>query len=250
MISVQTDLPVYSNARGSRNRQERKMSPKKEERNLARGQRIEERKFARGQRKAKRNAKRLVRVTRKNGRKVFVYPLTKLRPVSKFSGSNGQTTIAPIVPASTEYLKTFPDGTTVNIPASRVIVHSTGVYDKNDIAKIFNVDPTTLNQTMIDAYIVGMPAASQNATTANEADKNNPNNATGLIVDDTKVVMDENGNPYVDNEVLKEGEPDKDIKDEDKPKMSNTQKYLLVGGAVLVGGLLIYYFMNKGKSGK
>ncbi len=239
MISVQTDLPVYSNARGSRKKEEKKVTPRKQERQLARSQR-----------KAKRNAKRLVRVTRKNGKKVFVYPLTKLRPISKFSGTDGQTTLTPIVPASSEYLKTFPDGTTVNVPASRVIVHSTGVYDKNDIAKIFNVDPSALNQTMIDAYIVGMPPASQNSTSTNEVDKNNPNNETGLIVDEKKVVMDENGNPYVDNEVLKEGEPDKDVKDEDKPKMSNTQKYLLIGGAVLVGGLLIYYFMNKGKSGK
>ena len=199
MISVQTDLPVYSNARGSRRKEERKVNPRKQERQLARSQR-----------KAKRNAKRLVRLTRRNGKKVFVYPLTKLQPISKFSNGNGQTTLTPIVPASTEYLKTFPDGTTVNVPADRVIVHSTGVYDKNDIAKIFNVDPSVLNQTMIDAYIVGMPPASQNATTTNEADKN-PNNPAGLIVPDDKVVMDENGNPYVDKEVLKEGEKDKDI---------------------------------------
>jgi hypothetical protein len=252
MISVDTNAPVYSNFKNRPRANERKLTreTKQTERKLVRGTKQTERKLARGTKKAKRNSRRLIRVKRRNGKKVMVYPLLKLQPMgSKFSGTNGQTTIAPVVPTATEYRKTFPDGNSVVIPASQVIVHASGVYDKNDIAKAFNVDPAQINQQMINAYIVGMPPASQNATETNETDANK-SNPTGIVVPDENVTLDENGNPYVTEELQEKNEIEKDIKDDqpgEKGKMTKTQKYILIGGGLLVVGIIVYYVMNKGK---
>jgi len=228
MITVQTDYPVYSNVKGDKKARQ----PKETKTNKNQD------------RKAKRNARRLIRVTRKNGKKVFVYPLTKLKPISKFSGGDGNTTIVPVVAQPTEYTKTFPDGTSITIPANRVFVHSTGVYDKNDIAQIFNVDPSILTQQMIDAYIVGMPPASKNATQTTETDAN-ANSDTGIVVPDKNVVVDDNGNAFVDKETQPKAEPDKDVKDEQKDQKSSMQKYFIWGGIILAIGVIGYFVLKQ-----
>lgn len=244
MISVETNLPVYSNVGGKKTREQRKEN---------RQTRATERRLVRQDRKAKRNAQRLIKVKRRNGKQVLVYPLIKLRAKSKFSGTNGETTIAPVIAQATEYTKTFPDGNSVIIPASQVIVHTTGIYDKNDIAKAFGVPVEQLTQQLLDAYIVGLPPASKNATSTNESTKTVTDDA-GAVVPDGNVEVDANGNPYVKEELQNTNEPDKNVTDQQPGtqggSMTKTQKYIFIGVGVLAVGVIAYVLLNKKGGGK
>ena len=236
MISVETTNPVYSNADGQPKSKKVRAGSKNDFRPDAmtnRERRVQGR-------KAKRNAPKLKRIRRKNGKNAFVMRLIKLVPVQKkqrFSGVD--STLTAVIPASTEYTKTFPDGTSLVIPATDVIVHTAGVFDKSDIAKAFGVTKETLTPEMIDKYLVYIAPAPANSDTATETTKS--------------VVTTEDGT-FLASDTQGKDEPTKDVAEEQKQEQKPLKKYekaILYGGiavVVIIAGVIIYRKMSKGAS--
>lgn len=233
MIDVETTAPVYSNAGG------------KEKRNT----RQEARTTKRTNRKSKRNAKRLKRVKLRNGKSAMIYVLSRLRPVKK-SGADESLSI--------QYVKTYPDMTTAVISAEDVVKTADGkFYDKNEVAKAFGVEKTAVTQQMIDRFIVPVAITTDGAETK-EVDKTDKSADAGVIIPEEKVVLDEDGNPYVGEDLKVEGDllGSDDVKEDDKKKqsgMTKTQKIVLgvgIGIVVLTIVVVVYRNMSKGKSSK
>lgn len=247
MIQVETTAPVYSNF-GKKKANPSSVMPvgtttKKETRQLNRDTRQMER-------KAKRNAPKLKRVKRKNGSSALVMKLIKLVPVKKqkFSGGNGVLTA--IVPTTTEYTKTFEDGTTITIPASDVIVNTAGVFDKSDIARAFGVAKETLTPEMIDKYLVYLVPTPTNATTTTETDKSATADVS-IVIDPTKVVVTPEGE-FLKTDVQDPNAPIVNVADEqkaDQKPLVKWEKYLLWGG-IGVGVLIIGYIIYKKTTNK
>lgn len=254
MISVETINPVYSSAEGKvksggRASKVSTSEPTKREMRVA-------------QRKAKRNAPKLKRVRRKNGRNAFVMRLIKLVPVQKkqkFSGVDSTSTITAIASPVTEYEKKFPDGTTIKIPATDVIVNTAGVFDKNDIARAFGVTKEALTQQMIDNYLVYIVPAPANSTTATEGNKS-PENDVAVEVPEGNLVTTDEGT-FLATDTLDKGEPDKDLAkeqkeqlDNEKPPLKKYEKVILWGGialVVIIAGVIVYRKMSaSGSKGK
>ena len=249
MISVETTNPVYSNADGQPKSKKVRAGSKNDFRPDAmtnRERRVQGR-------KAKRNAPKLKRIRRKNGKNAFVMRLIKLVPVQKkqrFSGVD--STLTAVIPASTEYTKTFPDGTSLVIPATDVIVHTAGVFDKSDIAKAFGVTKETLTPEMIDKYLVYIAPAPANSDTATETTKSATSDVA-LEVPATNVVTTEDGT-FLASDTQGKDEPTKDVAEEQKQEQKPLKKYekaILYGGiavVVIIAGVIIYRKMSKGAS--
>lgn len=235
MIDVETTAPVYSNAGGKTTRADRKKS------------RSEARATRKSNRKAKRNAKKLKRVKLRNGKTASVYVLSRLRPVKK-SGADESLSV--------QYVRTYPDQTTAVIKAEDVVKTTDGkFYDKNEVAKAFGVEKTAVTQQMIDRYIIPVAPTSDATTTTNEVPKSE-NSESGVVVDESKVVTDENGDQFLATDTKAEGDllASDDVKEDDKKAqggMTKTQKYILWGGigvvAIILGVVIYRKMSNKGK---
>lgn len=232
MIDVETTAPVYSMASGKPTRSDRKQS------------RSEARATRRSNRKAKRNARKLKRVKLRNGRTAVVYVLSRLRPVKK-SGADESLTM--------EYVKTYPDGTTGVVKAEDVVKTTDGkFYDRNEIAKAFGVEKTAVTQQMIDRFIIPVAPTSDATTTTTEVPKSE-NSDGAVVVPDTKVVTDANGDQFLADDTKAEGDllASDDVKEDDQKAqggMSKRQKYILWGGIGLVAliiGVVVYRKMSK-----
>jgi hypothetical protein len=238
MITVETTNPVYSNASGK-----------------SRKDRITARKEARvtrkSNRKAKRNAPKLKRLRRKSGQTSFVMKLIKLVPKGKqnFSGVDGDPKITPIIPASIEYTKTYPDGTVTVVPASDVIVNVAGTFDKNDIAKAFGTTKEALTPEMIDKYLVYIAPASSKSETATETVKA-PTSDVAVVVPDSNIVTTDDG-AFLTTDTQDTAEPVKDVAKEEVDSRKPLKKYekiILYGGiglVLLIAGVIAYKSMKK-----
>ena len=129
-------------------------------------------------------------------------------------------------------------------------------YDKNEIAKAFGVDKTAVTQQMIDRYIIPVAPTSENTTTTNEVPKSETSD-NAVVIDDTKIVTDENGNQFLKDDTKAEGEGGSDdVKVDDKKAqggMSKTQKIILWGGiglVVVIIGVVVYRKMSSKGKGK
>lgn len=259
MINVETTNPVYSSADGKINRKRKtpvgnglnlKVASPDGKGGFRDATKRETRKF---NRKAKRNAPKLKRVKRKNGATALVMKLIKLMPKQKkqkFSGVDAVLTA--VVPVSTEYTKTFEDGTTITIPATDVIVNTAGVFDKSDIARAFGVTKETLTPEMIDKYLVYLVPTPTNATTTTETDKSATADVS-IVIDPNKVVETPEGT-FLATDTQDETETEKDVAVEQKKEQAPLKKYekiILWGGiglVVLIAGVIIYRKMSKGGS--
>jgi len=247
MLQVETTAPVYSNF-GKKKVNPSSVIPsgtptKQETRQLDRQNR-------RTDRKAKRNAPKLKRVKRKNGSSALVMKLIKLVPVRKQKFSGADAVLTAIIPTSTEYTKTFEDGTTIIIPASDVIVNTAGVFDKSDIARAFGVTKETLTPEMIDKYLVYLVPTPSNATTTTETDKS-PTADVSIVIDPTKVVVTPEGE-FLKTDVQDPNAPVVNVADEQKAEQKplvKWEKYLLWGG-IGVGVLIIGYIIYKKTTNK
>lgn len=245
MINVETSAPVYSNFG------KKKANPtlvtgtptKQDTRQLNRQTR-------QLNRKAKRNAPKLKRVKRKNGTSAMVMKLIKLIPVKKQKFSGVDAVLTAVIPTSTEYTKTFEDGTTIIIPATDVIVNTAGVFDKSDIARAFGVTKETLTPEMIDKYLVYLVPTPTNATTTTETDKSATADVS-IVIDPTKVVTTPDGE-FLATDVQDPNAPVVDVAQEQKAEQKplvKWEKYLLWGG-IGVGVLIIGYIIYKKSSKK
>lgn len=246
MITVETNSPVFSNATGKQ---------KKVSSNTNKTARAIKREARRSDRKAKRNAPKLKRVRRKSGKTSFVMKLIKLVPVGKQKFSGVDSTITAIASPVTEYKKTFADGTSITIPASDVIVHTSGVFDKSDIARAFGVDKATLTPEMIDKYLVYIAPAPVNSDTATETQKS-PTSDVAIEVPADKVTETPEGT-FLTTDTQDQNEPPKDVAQEQKAEQQPLKKYekvILWGGValvVIIAGVIIYRKMSKsGSKGK
>lgn len=237
MIDVETNAPVYSNAGGKKTREDRKQG------------RVQARSTRQSNRKAKRNARKLKRVKLRNGKSVSVYVLSRLKAVRK-SGADESLSV--------QYVRTYPDQTTAVIKAEDVVKTTDGkFYDKNEIAKAFGVEKTAVTQQMIDRYIIPVAPTSENTTTTNEVPKSETSD-NAVVIDDTKIVTDENGNQFLKDDTKSEGDGGSDdVKDDDKKKaeegLSKTQKIILWGGiglVVVIIGVVVYRKMSSKGKGK
>jgi len=235
MIDVETTAPVFSYADGNTKKEFK--TDRKSVRAL--------RKVGR---KAKRNARKLKRVKLRNGKTAMVYVLTRLKPVKK-SGADESLSI--------QYVKTYPDNTTSVVLAEDVVKTTDGkFFDKNEVAKAFGVEKSAVTQQMIDRYIIPVAPTTEASPTTTEVQKS-PTSDAGVIVPEEKVVMDEDGNPYVSDDLKADGEilGSDDVKEDDKKAqggMTKNQKIVLwvgVGLAVVIIGVVVYRKMssNKGK---
>ena len=149
-----------------------------------------------------------------------------------------------------DFTKTFPDGTTIVIPASDVINHSTGVFDKNDIAKALNVPKETLTPDMIEKYLVYITPAPANSDTATETNKSVTSDVA-IEIPDANVVTTDDGT-FLAKDTQGKDEPIVDVAVEQKQNQSPLKKYekaILYGGialVVIIAGVIIYRKMSKG----
>jgi len=243
MISVETSNPVISNFRGDRKKRKSTTPSKGDVRRSDR----------RSNRRAKRNAPKLKRVRRKSGKTSFVMKLIKLAPAGKqkFSGTNGLTPLIPIsIP--TEYTKTFADGITIIIQAVDVIVHASGVFDKNDIAKALGIAKETLTQEMIDKFLVYIAPVSVDSNVATETNRS-ASSDVAIEVPATNVVETLNGT-FLATDTQPDDEPPKDVAVEDSLKqnpLKKNEKLILWGGValvVLIIGVIIFRKMKKSQT--
>ena len=179
--------------------------------------------------------------------------LIKLVPVQKkqkFSGVD--STITAIASPVTEYSKTFADGTTITIPASDVIVHASGVFDKSDIARAFGVAKETLTPEMIDKYLVYIAPAPANSDTATETTKSATTDVA-IEVPADKVTETPDGT-FLTTDTQDPNAPVIDVAIEQKQEQAPLKKYekiILWGGValvVIIAGVIIYRKMSKGGS--
>jgi hypothetical protein len=224
MIDVETTAPVYSNAGGKERRQTRQ----------------ETRTTRRTNRKTKRNAKKLKRVKMRNGKSAMIYVLSRLRAVKK-SGADESLSV--------QYIKTYPDNTTGVIAKEDVVTTADGkFYDKNEIAKAFGVEKTAVTQQMIDRFIVPV-AVTTDGTETKEVDKTDKSADGGVIIPEEKVILGEDGNPYVAEDLKNEdGTGSDDVKVDDKKAqsgMTKTQKIILGVGIGLVVLTIVYVVYRK-----
>jgi len=151
-----------------------------------------------------------------------------------------------------DFTKTFPDGTTIVIPASDVINHSSGVFDKNDIAKALGVAKETLTPDMIEKYLVYIAPAPTNSDSANETPKSATSDVA-IEVPADKVTETPDGS-FLTTDTQDPNEPTKDVAVEQKQEQAPLKKYekiILWGGValvVIIAGVIIYRKMSKGGS--
>jgi len=254
MITVETINPVFSNADG------KALSRKKNSKSglkkaLNSGIKQTKKEIRVSKRKAKRNAPKLKRVRRKSGKTSFVMKLIKLVPIRKQNFSGVDSTITAIASPVTEYEKKFADGTTIKIPATDVIVHTSGIFDKSDIARAFGVSKETLTPEMIDKYLVYIAPAPDNSDTATETNKS-ASSDVGIEIPENMVTETPDGS-FLTTDTQDPSEPTKDVAVEQKQEQAPLKKYekvILWGGIAVVSlivGVIIYRKMSKnGSKGK
>jgi hypothetical protein len=238
MIQVETERPVYSNASGKlkekiksisgnikekrgERKELRKSSVNRQERIAKRDSRkstrIENRAIRKANRKAKRNARKLERKNTPKGEK-FTFKLSKIFKKDKKSEKKNQ------------------DGSVSVVPEKSIVTTPTGSYDKIEVSKATGVTPEQVTPEFI---------AKNSVTT--------PSGEVSVIVPDSLVGQDSQGDTYLAEDLQDENEKQKDVNDDDNKKrgLSTTQKVLLFGGigvAVIVVGVILYRKLsNKGK---
>jgi len=205
----------------------------------------------------KRKAKRLKGVVLDNGKKALVYVLTKLTPQKKgFDGmSFADGTTAPSMALSQGFIKTLPDGSTEIVKAEDVVKSSTGAFfDKNEVAKVYMVDKSTVTQPMIDRITIpvapsgdGQPTTQQQKTTSSDL---------AIIVPEDQVKSDPvSGEPLLKVDVesadnLTDAEKAKIAQKQGEDNKTNKRKKILIGVGiglvVIIAGFMIYKNMNRG----
>jgi hypothetical protein len=215
MIQVETDAPVFSNAIGDKIKSKVKSTFKSDP--AKKESRVAKREERRSKRKAKRNATKLRRLNTPKGSK-FTF---KLKKVNK---------------QGTKRTKRNNNGTIVVLNESDIVSTPKGDFDKIEVAKALNVAPEKVTPELV----------AQNQVVEANGD-------VSIIVPDTIVGQDNQGDSYLAEDLQDENSPPEDVvKDDEKKRgLSTTEKVLLFGGigvAVLTIGIILYRkFSNKGK---
>lgn len=153
--------------------------------------------------------------------------------------------------SGTDYQKTFQDGSTITIPASDVIVNSSGVFDKSDIAKAMGVTKEQVTPAIVDKALVYIAPVSATSDVATETQKSATSDVAIEIPTD-KVVETPEGT-FLSTDTQSETEPIQDIAIEQKQEQAPLKKYekiILWGGVavvVLIIGVVAYRKFSKGK---
>jgi hypothetical protein len=215
MIQVETDAPVFSNANGDKIKSKVKSTFKSDP--AKKESIVAKREERRSKRKAKRNATKLRRLNTPKGSK-FTF---KLKKVNK---------------QGTKRTKRNNNGTIVVLNESDIVSTPKGDFDKIEVAKALNVAPEKVTPELV----------AQNQVVEANGD-------VSIIVPDTIVGQDSQGDTYLAEDLQDENTPPEDVvKDDEKKRgLSTTEKVLLFGGigvAVLTIGIILYRkFSNKGK---
>jgi hypothetical protein len=204
---------------------------KRTERQSARASRIEARHTRRKTRKANRNAKKLTLVKTSRGDKFF-FPLSRVRLGKKKYKDGMEVAVKP------------EDQVKVVDPQTKEEV----ILDKKEIANV--LDKPVADVTNSDAQLLiqklNLEISELKRLQAETGDK--PSETPyGLLVDDSKVEVVEDGDAYLKNQTQEKNSKDEDVKDKEKG-LSKTQKIVLwsgVGVATLIVGYLIYKAVKK-----
>jgi hypothetical protein len=188
--------------------------------------RVEARHTRRTNRKASKNAKKLTLVKTSRGDKFF-FPLSRVR-LGK---------------------KKYKDGTEVKvktedqISAIDPITKEVVVFDKKEVATALDKPVSTLTTADATKLLNPLPLAETDKQNTKIETGDKPNETPfGVMVDDSKIEVVADGEPYMVNQTQGLEEKDKDVKDKENG-LSKTQKIVLwSAGAVVIGivGFLIY----------
>jgi hypothetical protein len=201
------------------------------ERQSARALRIEARHTRRTTRKANRNAKKLTLIKTSRGDKFF-FPLSRVRLGKKKYKDGTEVQVKP-----EEQVKVFDQQTKEEV-----------ILDKKEIANALDKPVAEVTNTDAQQMIqkLNLEISELKRLQAETGDK--PTETPyGLMVDDSKVEVVEDGEAYLKNQTQDKDKTTEDVKDKEKG-LSKTQKIVLwsgVGVATLLVGYLIYKAVKK-----
>ena len=202
MITVETINPIYSNADGKKTLFQ-KFKEKKDER--ATKTSVIERKKARADRKSNRKAKRNAR---------------KLERAKTPQGDRFLFKLIALVKKGDKAEKTNPDGTKQEIPAKDILSTPQGDFDKKEVSKA-----------------TGIPEEQITPLVFKKASVITPSGEVKVIVPDSNVATDNQGVPYIADDLQLENEQTKDVAKEEVDSRKPLKKYekiILYGGIALV----------------
>ena len=215
MMEIETDRPVYSNIKGKNSADK---SLKKDERAT--------RKAERKAKKAKKNSSPLTRIGNK-----FVKKIKKL------------TTIKG------KKVKTNPDGSTTEVAPSNVVVTPQGEYDKVEVARALNVEPSQVTpelilKTSVATQVSNTGIANPTIVTAT------PNSDLAIVIPAELLETGIDGNPYLAVDLQDADLPMADVAQEEAAKqpLVKWEKIMLISGitlAVIVIGVIAYKRSSK-----
>lgn len=236
MLQVQTDRPVYSNAKGDGLAKLKGMLPKgktdaekataKTTRESNKKERVDKRATNKANRKAKRNSSPLTKIGGK-----FV---KKIKKIVNFKGKK---------------IKTNPDGSTTEVAAKNVVVTPQGEYDKVEVARALNVTPEQVTPELILKTSVATQVS--NTGIANPTIVSaNPSADLAIVVPAELMETGTDGNPYLSVDLQEADKPDEDVAKEEQAKqpLVKWEKIMLVSGitlAAIVIGIIAYKKMSK-----
>ena len=216
MITVETINPIYSNADGKKTLFQ-KFKEKKDER--ATKTSVIERKKARADRKSNRKAKRNAR---------------KLERAKTPQGDRFLFKLIALVKKGDKAEKTNPDGTKQEIPAKDILSTPQGDFDKKEVSKA-----------------TGIPEEQITPLVFKKASVITPSGEVKVIVPDSNVATDNQGVPYIADDLQLENEQTKDVAKEEVDSRKPLKKYekiILYGGialVVIIGGIIAYKKFKK-----
>jgi hypothetical protein len=185
--------------------------------------RVEARHTRKTDRKASKNAKKLTLVKTSKGDKFF-FPLSRVRLGKKKYKDGTEVKVKP------------EDQVTAIDPTTKEVV----TFDKKEVATALDKPVSTVTTADAQQLLQPLPVTetiSQN-TKLETGDK--PNETPfGILVDDTKIEVVNDGEPYMANQTQGATEKDKDVKDKENG-LSKTQKIVLVSAGVVVLSLVSY----------
>lgn len=249
MLQVQTDRPVYSNAKGDglsklkgkfKGKTDAEKATAKTTRESDKKVRVDNRtknKTDRVDKRATNKANRRLKRFKKNGT-----PLTKI-------GAFFHKKIRKLFVKDGKKVKTNADGTTTEVAAKNVVVTPQGEFDKVEVARALNVTPEQVTPELIAKSSV----ATQPTTTPVASEVIVPVTASADLAIKvpealTEVAID--GNPYLSVDLQEVDEEEKDVAKEEQAKqpLVKWEKIMLVSGitlAAIVIGVIAYKRLSK-----